>query len=74
MGRGLEGQLCWEGAGGGRRVGVWSLGEPQRVTPGDLQEVSRKRPRDRGGRAPWGKQEENARGWEPLREQVVKQV
>lgn len=63
MGRGLAGQLCWEGAGGGRTVGVWSLGE-----------VSRKRLRDWGGRAPRGQQEEKARGWEPLREEVAKQV
>ena len=52
MGRGLGGQLSWEGAGEGRKGGVWSAGEPRRVTPGDLQEVSRKRLRDREAEPP----------------------
>ena len=61
MGRGLGGQLSWEGAGEGRKVGVWSAGEPQRVTPGDLQEVSRKRLRD-GEAEPPGASRKKRRG------------
>lgn len=61
MGRGQGGQLSWEGAGGGRKVGVWSPGEPRRVNPGDLQEVSRERLRD-GEAEPPGASRKKRRG------------
>lgn len=43
-------------------MGVWSAGEPRRVTPGDLPAGGEQEEAEgRGGRAPWGQQEEKAR-------------
>lgn len=52
--------------------GLW--GSPEESPLRACRRESRKRPRDWGSRAQESQQEEKARGWEPLREQVVKQV
>ena len=61
MGRGLGGQLSWEGAGEGRKGGgLVCGGAPKghsRGPAGGEQEEAE----GQGGRAPWGQQEEKAR-------------